>query len=863
MGVLPSIAGSERTGPRFPTLPRHLLPRTELIARLDDGAALTVVLGVQGYGKTTLLAEWAWRRAGRGLPTVWLTASSSVNDRASFESALRREWREVVRDAPLVSAAAASAPWSGREDDPDDVVIVVDDFQEIDDPEVIRDLLRLPLVNRGLRIVVSTRRQHPIERLGAAEIETRVILSRELLLTPDQIGELSRLVGRPVDARVARRVHEAVGGWISAVRIVLELTRDDAPLPLAAVREYFGSTVFPAVRDERVLGALMRFSLPEVVDTDMVRALAGAEDPDRHLEALERPGLFERRYVEDRVELLLPSVIRELLRDKYQTLHPEAARTAHREFARWFEAAAGENDLMSAFEHAVHAQDWPMAVRLWQERATLFFMSFPQRFHRALAALPPDVATDERGMRVTRESLSVFAGGIGDGVDGTAAWFRAYAEAGSRALAEGTDGLSLRDLLHFAPARLIGLRALGRFEDAVAFATSVSADVAQRLVDGEEPGDRLCWFHLQAALTHRIVGDEIAAVPAYRLAWEHAARSGVTLVAANAAASLGLIYAYRSDHPRARLWLERQQQAPTRGHWADHLVHAPARVASALLKLDALDGEGAREEIARNEDASASLDAWQAIAYVSAQYALHFGDADSALAQLDEAERTHATQRGGDARAFVLLTRARADLLLMAGRVHEAVAGMLEHPENLLLTVPRARAHLLAGEYEEARILISAEVWNARRRVRDRLELLLLDAVCALRLGDRDAASAAAHRAIPLLRGSGALRVLTTVSRTDLDAVLDAAAIVLTREERTALDAAADVYPEQVHYVALTERERSLLLALEAGATRKEIADELFLSINTVKTQLGALYEKLGASSRVEALRQAHLLRLL
>jgi len=51
----------------------------------------------------------------------------------------------------------------------------------------------------------------------------------------------------------------------------------------------------------------------------------------------------------------------------------------------------------------------------------------------------------------------------------------------------------------------------------------------------------------------------------------------------------------------------------------------------------------------------------------------------------------------------------------------------------------------------------------------------------------------------------------------------------------------------------LTDRERSVLMLLPTMMSNAEIADELFVSVNTVKVHLKSLYRKLGVSSRREA----------
>ncbi|MFD7708061.1 response regulator transcription factor [Streptomyces sp. NPDC059785] len=62
---------------------------------------------------------------------------------------------------------------------------------------------------------------------------------------------------------------------------------------------------------------------------------------------------------------------------------------------------------------------------------------------------------------------------------------------------------------------------------------------------------------------------------------------------------------------------------------------------------------------------------------------------------------------------------------------------------------------------------------------------------------------------------------------------------------------------------ALTERELMVARRLQEDASLREIADELFVSYNTVKTHVRAVYSKLGACSRADAVRRARELRLL
>jgi LuxR family maltose regulon positive regulatory protein len=57
--------------------------------------------------------------------------------------------------------------------------------------------------------------------------------------------------------------------------------------------------------------------------------------------------------------------------------------------------------------------------------------------------------------------------------------------------------------------------------------------------------------------------------------------------------------------------------------------------------------------------------------------------------------------------------------------------------------------------------------------------------------------------------------------------------------------------------VSLTKREHVVLHALVSTSSTADLAASLFVSVNTVKSQLRTLYRKLGANSRDEALSRA------
>ncbi|RNC84747.1 MAG: DNA-binding response regulator [Balneola sp.] len=64
-------------------------------------------------------------------------------------------------------------------------------------------------------------------------------------------------------------------------------------------------------------------------------------------------------------------------------------------------------------------------------------------------------------------------------------------------------------------------------------------------------------------------------------------------------------------------------------------------------------------------------------------------------------------------------------------------------------------------------------------------------------------------------------------------------------------------------YLGISERELEVLILVSEGLSNQEIAGRLFVSINTVKTHLSKLYEKLGVKRRTQAVEKAKSLKLI
>jgi len=152
-----------------------------------------------------------------------------------------------------------------------------------------------------------------------------------------------------------------------------------------------------------------------------------------------------------------------------------------------------------------------------------------------------------------------------------------------------------------------------------------------------------------------------------------------------------------------------------------------------------------------------------------------------------------------------------------------------------------------------------------------RLETLLLDAVARRRLGDLDAAATSVEHALQVAEPEGYRQVFWNLGE-EVHALLlrhrerGTAHLQLLAEllDRPAFSAAASALPPPVALAApLTEREQVVLSFLDSDLSTRQIAGELYVSVNTVRSQVRSIYRKLNASRRGDAVRRARHLKLL
>jgi LuxR family maltose regulon positive regulatory protein len=494
---------------RVPAPRGGAVSRTALVNRLRaEQARIVSIVAPAGYGKTTLLAQWAERDER---PFAWVSVDAHDNDPhvllvhlaaalarieapADVAGALVAEasvWRTA---APRVVRAFASSSQPS--------VLVLDDaglLEARDAADILHALAEA--VPAGSTLVLAGRDEPALPLARLRERGTVLELGADdLRLTRREALLLVRGVGaKPNEAELDDLVVRTEG-WAAGLHLA-------AAGPESALAAYLRAEVFPGIGSER-LTFLRRCSVLDRLSGPLCNVVLGRKGSAAELEALERASLFLTPVDRSGGWYRLHRILREELRRALEQHEPELVPTLHERAVGWFEA---HGDLESAFRHVDVAADPERAARLlltialpayyggrigeveaWVER---FAASAPLEEHTGVAVLAGWLhALAGRPEDATRSLAAAERGPAGgplpDGSPSSRPWLRlfraALAPAGPERMEEDAAAalLELSAESRWIPVALLveGAAAALRGELALADARfAASADAAQRL----------------------------------------------------------------------------------------------------------------------------------------------------------------------------------------------------------------------------------------------------------------------------------------------------------------------------------------------------------------------------------------------
>lgn len=842
--------------------------RAPLLERLDDAAMITTLVAGSGFGKTTVLAQWAITRRALGL---WIDGATVADDPAAF-------WRRVfslARETGIVSEgarqrdteadlsdpsgrAAAVSDFASRVPDP--FVLIVDNGQVLDMTEIGRDLVLFARFAHGSRVLVADRRRRFRPTMFAADVEETHLAATELLLSPDEtLGLLSARSRRPSMRTPPEDVHELAAGVVGLVRRMLsspsDVTQsagivDDLVMPwaLAASDGEGGGGAASGTPPEAPLAPLLIAAMG-AADLHEASAQSGL-DPARAravLDAAVERGLGWWEEGPSGRFLFAPVIALSTRAILSARLAPEEKR---RIAATAAQIHADRGDAATAFRLALDAEDFDLAVAIGKTSFLELSGGDPAGLLARLKRIPLT--------RLRKQPLIVLLIAIlhlqsPRGLAAGAFHFR-LAEQFARAT-ESTSAPDDRALM--VGVRSAALRMQGKFDKAV----PVAREFIERFdALTPEQQDRLSSVskHALFQVAHALFfsGDTDAAIGAAQRmlavpvpTWVEEDRSIHTALGMIAA-----IEATKGSMVAAEQTLaEASAHPPRRSAWHETLP----RVAEAYSLIERGRFREARDAVNDYGYDMAAEEYWPFHLTVQVMAELGDGGTEAAIRLLESRLTTTSTSR--QARATRDSVIALHAILCLAARPRGTATEILKHVTDrgpVRLAV-EALIALREGRSIAALQLAGDALVAKANPPRLRAVALLVRAAASV-TSSLEAGRRASSDALALMVDEGLTTPWLVLTREERAIVMGLGAAELTEELRAALDAVPVLFDETSRSVhRLTPREKEVLTLLLSGSSIPDVAAALNVSPNTVKTQRSRVYQKLGVNNRADAQRVA------
>ena len=845
---------------------------------------MTEVSAPAGSGKTFLLRSWI-HEAALADSAAWLSVGRERRDPQGFWLSVLDALRETAAGSALVrelTPAPDLDTWAIVEQLMEELGslstplwLVIDDVHELRGDALRQLELLLMRAPSQLRFVLITRHDlrsglHRL-RLEGGLTEIRAV---DLRFTLDESRALLEAAGLELSASALELLHERTEGWGGGLRLAaLSLAGHPDPERFAAefsgsqrtVAEYLLAEVLDR-QPEEVRRLLLRTSLLEQVNGPLADLLTGDSGGEAILQELEEANAFVVSVDAPRSWFRYHRLFADLLALELRRTAPAELPALHSIAGEWF---AQHGYPVEAVRHAQAAKNWSQAARLLSDHwFGLASTGQAATAHELLTGFPadafvadPELAALAAGDQLVGGSLEeaerhlMLAARTSESVPAERrgrlqlllAWLRlsvarrrgdlpavveeaqrllAPADAPDAAQAGLSDDYRAATLINLGIAELWAYR-LEEGERHLEQATAVAHRIERPYLEIISLAN---WAHLTSLRSYALAAER--SVQAIELARQQGWSEESDVAVAHVV--LGATMVWQGRLGEAEPWLEH----------ADRVLRAEAQPAAGLLLYNARG----LLELARGH-AQEALDAFRAVERLAEllvtpvamrmqafrlQTLVRLGETDRverALAELDEEER-------------------------QTGEMRIALAVL-----RLALDDPEAAAVALAPVLDG-----SADVWNPRVEM---VQACLLEAIARDALGDAGAAELALERALDLAEPDGVLvpfllhpapELLEHHSRHRTTHASLIGEILNLQAGRNPVSPRGE--PERLRE-PLSDSETRVLRYLPTNLSNREIADELYVSVNTVKAHIRHLYAKLDCHRRGEAVDRARALGLL
>lgn len=919
----------------LPPARSNLVLRQRLLQRLDDGLGLplTLVSAPAGFGKSTLVSQWVHiSQAVPGLVdhTVWFSIDEEDDTPVRFWeyllAALEMGHQDPLRfeTAHILLQGQPSPPAQAILTDvinqiaslDSDLILVLDDFQSIHNPEIVDGITFLvEHLPPRMHLLLLTR-SDPSLPLGRWRVRSRLneIRTADLRFTFEEAADyLGQVQSLGISEHDIQALEERTEGWIAGLqmaRIVIQGTlslHDRNPVTVGKfIAEFTGQhhMILDYLTDEvlhrqpeGIQNFLLKTSILSQLCPGLCAALIAGElsqetNPPqegnyvRLLEQLDHANLFIVPLDSHRTWYRFHHLFAELLRVRLKEQHPEWIPNLHRQAARWYEVNGFP---FEAMQHALLAEDLALATEVIERtvrKPATWSTGNIARMLEIVHTLPPAVIAARPWLRVYLSGI-LYVGGQPILADQMLAQVEASLPEHPLAAAKKQA----------APAELSAVEELALYINAFrAFYAATLGDAqsaerrAEQVLSLLTEDDRRIYGHVLATLAQAAFtqGNVEQAKQLYQKAVDHQKHNNARFTAVTWSSNLADVLTMQGRlHEAEQVCQETIAYGSQPGSPGSAVGYTQTFLAAILYEWNRLPEA---EDTLRNGLRLMQQDG----------ISPNFGRAHAQLAMVQQAQGKPAdaldsmeiarqiANRSQSKRYIDRISALHARLYLLKGEIPQA-SQWAEH------WITPARSQPLPAYLTEFENLTAALIFYADKRLLDAEAILapilpsaeqagrtgsLIEALAiqSLILKEQEEGKAVAQQTLlRALRLSSSERYL----RTYLNLGAPMAALLETlvcpdRAIKDYRDLLLSLFPfggvtlpmqrvEQPTGLVekLSEREMEILRLIASGMSNGQIAQKLYLAMNTIRAHSTHIFGKLGVHNRTEAVARAREMGLL
>lgn len=862
-----------------PQLRPSLVPRPQIIEKLNQGLSgkLTLISAPAGFGKTTVVNEWAM---AVDMPTVWLSLDEEDSDPIRF-------WRYFIAGLQTIHAGfdeqvlhlfehapppplktAVTTLINEISQFPDHIIFVLDDYHLIRS-ETVHDALAYLLERQPLQLhlVITTREDPPIPLpRWRARGELTEIRERDLKFTPTETTALlNDTLGLNLTTEQIAKLGRKTEGWVSGLQMAALALRerpdidqfvDDFTGSNRFILDYLIEEVFrqqPA--DVRTF--LLQTAVLEQLTAPLCDAIMDQEGHSQAmLERLEQANLFLISLDQSRQWFRYHHLFADLLRQRLRLEQGDMA-VLHQRAATWHEQ---NGFYRRAVNHYLEAAAWEQATALIQSYNDELQKRGENRTFLRWMKRVPDAVIQANPALCLDYSWALALNGQPDEADS----FLKFAEEAFRDKPQ-QYGAVLSAQIHLARTRHDLPQTISLSEHALSLIPDAAHDSRSALLLNLGIA---YWQQGQIADAEKGL---TAAQEAAKLAQNHHVRLLAIGFLAMTQAAQGLLPKAEAQLQSALEWGADLPASALPHLVLGALLYEWNRLEEANLHLQkAID---LAQRSGNRELTSSAYRQWAL---------LKLAEGDSIAAQIALVKaRTAAgnqapprTQACNNAVA-VIVALAQHDMEKAQRQIEDMQTAVSASLFYVPLFLAPARLSLAQGDKAVAAAHLNAEFEKADKvgwRY-GQIEIRLLQALAATNANEglvflTDALTMA-HSAkfirIFLDKGSGLIPLLhMAISKQVFPEYARSLLALFEGTMPPPMQTSVVSEQDDSHLVeAISEREIEVLQLLADGRTNKEMAQAMFVSVNTIKSHLKSIYGKLNVNNRREAVSRARLLHLI